>query len=72
MIDPFPGQELLDRDQVQRLMGMERSTFARWLASDSADHFPKPVQVGKTPKGRAILKWKKSKVIAFIDLLGAD
>ncbi len=70
MLDPFPGKELLDLSEVRNIMGMERSTFARWLESDAAKMFPRPVSVGVTPKAkRPILKYRKSLVLAFIELL---
>ena len=68
--DPFPGKELLDRAEVRQLLGMERSTFERWLKSEIARMFPRPVTidvVGK--KKRPVLKWRKHQVLSFIDLL---
>ncbi len=72
MSDPFPKQLLLDRAEVRGLLGMSRTGFERWLASEAAKGFPKPVEVDKTPKGRPVLKWKKVQVLAFIDLLGSQ
>jgi predicted DNA-binding transcriptional regulator AlpA len=71
VLDPFPKQLLLDRAEVRGLLGMSRTGFEQWLKSDSAKGFPKPVEVGKTPNGRPVLKWKKHHVLAFIDLLGS-
>ncbi len=69
MLDPFPGRELLDKADVRLLMGMERTSFERWLKSDEAQKFPKPVVIGRTPKGKPVLKWKKTQVFAWIELL---
>lgn len=56
---------------MRGLLGMSRTGFELWLKSDAARGFPRPVEVGKTPKGRAVLKWKKSLVLAFIALMGS-
>lgn len=70
VLDPYPGRELLDLSEVRNIMGMERSTFARWLESDAAKMFPRPVVVGFTPKlKKPVLKYKKSLVMAFVELL---
>ena len=71
MNDPFPRRELLGKAEVRELLGFGRTAFDQWLKSDDARGFPKPVRIGETPKGRPVLKWKKSLVMAFIDLLGA-
>lgn len=73
MLDPFPGVELLDRDQVRKLLGMERTSFERWLKGPSAKLFPAAVPIDYTPqKKRPVLRWKKTQVLAFLDLLGPD
>lgn len=70
MLDPFPKTLLLDATQVRTLLGMDRSTFGRWLKTDEAAGFPKPVPVGRGRTGKPLLKWKKLLVLAFIDSLG--
>lgn len=70
MQDPFPGQELLDRDQVQRLLGFGgETTFRVWLDGVKGKTFPKPIDLGPTPKGRPILRWRKALVLAWLELL---
>ncbi len=69
MRDEFPGRAFLLPTQVRKLMGLRN--HAEWTAF-LADHplFPGMVQVGKTAKGRPRMRYPKSKVLAYVDLLG--
>lgn len=72
MADPFPNQELLDRQEVLHLLAMSLSAWKRFLSTDIGKKFPKPVMLGTGPKGRSILRWRKREVVGFIDLLDRE
>ena len=69
MRDEFPGRAFLLPAQVQKLLGIRNhKEWTAFLAEQPL--FPAMVQVGKTPKGKPRMRYPKSKVLAFIDLLG--
>ncbi len=54
--------------QVRRVMGLlGRNEFTDFIASEPL--FPKPVTVGMTEKKRPRLRYKKTQVLAFIELM---
>ena len=68
--DPFPNSVLLTAKQVMTILAMDRSSFYEFVASNP--QFPKQVIVGKTKKSGEIRRYRKSQVLAFIDLLGGE
>ena len=50
---------------------MTKTTFYEFL-SEEGNTFPKAVEVGKTKNNKPRTRWKKSQVLAWIDLLGSQ
>lgn len=61
--------EVLSAVEVAALLGMNAKTFRRFQAANPG--FPRPVILGKTEKGKPIIRWRRRQVDAFIDLLGS-
>ena len=70
--DPFPGKEMLTRAEVGRLIGVRGRTALKEFL-DNEPGFPKAIAIGTTGKKKLPrLRFKKSKVLAWIDLQGND
>jgi predicted DNA-binding transcriptional regulator AlpA len=46
------------------MFSMDRTTFGQMVKSHP--DFPKPVVLGKTPRGRPILRYRKYEVLAYL------
>ncbi len=54
---------LLSRKEVLRVLDMSLTSFNRFLKTSTGKMFPLPVKMGES------LFWKRSEVVAFIELL---
>ena len=50
------------------MLSMEKTAFYAFIAIQPM--FPKPVEIGKTKGGQVIKRYRKSQVLAFVDLVG--
>ncbi len=69
--DPFPGRELLTASEVRKLFGFSDAREFDEFTKETTI-FPRPVACGKTKQGKPRLKYLKSKVLAYLDLLGSQ
>jgi predicted DNA-binding transcriptional regulator AlpA len=66
--DPYPGKEFLTVAEVRKLLGLtEPKAFKEFM--DGEPLFPKPTVLGNTARGEPRLRFRKAKVLAFIDLM---
>jgi predicted DNA-binding transcriptional regulator AlpA len=68
--DPFPNSVLLTPKQVMTMLGMDRTSFYDFTTANPA--FPRQVVVGKTKKGGEVKRYRKSQVMAFLELLSSE
>ena len=65
--DPYPNQLLLSAEEVRTILGIKsRTDWADFLKDNEG--FPQARPCGKTRGKQPRLKWKKSLVLAWIDL----
>lgn len=66
MFDPYPGQALVTRQQVAKLLSMSGDTFRRFLEEDAT--FPRPIVMGSPAASNRVARqrWRKSDVLVWV------
>jgi predicted DNA-binding transcriptional regulator AlpA len=69
MNEPFPNQLLLSRKEAAQVLGVSETAWRRLFTTDAGKRFPAARMLGKTAKGKPMLRWLKWEVVAFILIL---